>query len=56
LLDALQGWAGIHDSDGSIRFTCLLDYLVFEVPARLRERGMLSFRQQPVGGYLMGAD
>lgn len=54
LLDALEGWAGIHDDDGAIRFTRLLDYLVLEIPARLNAQGLGSIRQQPIGGNLAG--
>ena len=54
LLDALDGWAGIHENDGAIRFTRLLDHLVFEVPGRLRRLGLSAARQQPIGGNLSG--
>jgi hypothetical protein len=54
LLDALEGWAGIHNNDGSIRFTRLLDHLVFEVPGRLRRLGLSAASQQPIGGNLSG--
>ena len=54
LLEALQGWAGIHEGDSSIRFTRLLDHLVFEVPARLRALDMSAASQQPIGGNLIG--
>jgi hypothetical protein len=54
LLESLQGWSGIHEPDGSIRFSRLLDQLVFEVPARLRGQGLGATRQQPVGGNLAG--
>lgn len=54
LLDALQGWAGIHESDGSVRFSKLLDHVVFEVPSRLRNQGISTARQQPIGGNLIG--
>jgi hypothetical protein len=54
LLEALQGWAGVHENDGSIRFSKLLDHLVFEIPARLRSQGMRATQQQPIGGNLVG--
>ena len=54
LLEALQGWAGIHENDSSIRFSKLLDHLVFEIPARLRSQGMRATQQQPIGGNLVG--
>jgi hypothetical protein len=54
LLEALQGWAGIHDDDGAIRFTRLLDHLAFEIPARLRALGRSAAEQQPIGGNLIG--
>ncbi len=54
LLDALAGWAGVHENDGAIRFTRLLDHLVFEVPGRLRRLGVSAARQQPIGGNLIG--
>jgi uncharacterized caspase-like protein len=54
LLDALEGWAGIHEPDGSLRFIPLLDHLVLEVPRRLRALGPGNLFQQPVGGSLRG--
>lgn len=54
LLEALQGWAGVHEADGSIRFSRLLDHLVFEIPARLRNLGELTTQQRPIGGYITG--
>ena len=54
LLDALQGWAGIHRSDGSITFTRLLEHLGDEIPRRLQAIGLPATVQQPVGGNLTG--
>jgi len=54
LLEALQSWAGIHERDGAIRFTRLLDHLVFEVPGRLRAQNLSAAAQQPIGGNLIG--
>ena len=54
LLEALGGFAGIHDKDGSLRFTPLFDYLALDVPARLAALGLSPDRQQPIGGNLVG--
>jgi len=53
LLEALQGWAGIHEEDdGRLRFSRLLDHLVFDVPGRLRALNYSTTSQRPIGGYL----
>ncbi len=54
LLEALRGWAGIHEVDGSVRFLRLLDYLALDIPNRLRAMGLNTLSQQPVGGYIIG--
>lgn len=54
LLEALEGWAGIHEADGSIRFPRLLDHLAFDVPGRLRALNLSAAHQQPIGGNLSG--
>ena len=54
LLDGLQGWSGIHEPDGRVRFARLLDHLVYEIPGRLRAAGYDTFHQQPIGGYFVG--
>lgn len=54
LLEALQGWAGIHQESG-IDFLSLWGYLVLDVPARLRSQGKNPAIQQPVGGNLIGS-
>ncbi|MEZ4730666.1 MAG: caspase family protein [Caldilineaceae bacterium] len=54
LLEALQGWTGIHTPDGAIPFSRLLDQLTGEIPARLRSRQRGPVRQQPIGGNLIG--
>lgn len=54
LLEALEGWAGIHQDDGAIDFESLLSHLVFEVPMRLRALGESAALQQPIGGNLIG--
>lgn len=54
LLEALQGWTGIHAPDGAIPFSRLLDQLTHEIPARLRSLNLGPARQQPIGGNLVG--
>jgi hypothetical protein len=54
LLDGLQGWSGIHEADGRVRFARLLDHLVYEIPRRLRAAGFDTFHQHPIGGYFIG--
>jgi hypothetical protein len=54
LLEALGGWAGVHEPDGSLRFSRLLDYLASEVPRRLPTSVEGAVRQQPIGGNLVG--
>ncbi len=52
LLEALRGWAGIHEPDGSVRFDPLRQYLITEVERRLEKApGPL---QVTVGGNLAG--
>ncbi len=53
LLDALHGWAGIHDN-GTIRFTPLLEYLKQATAARLRELQRKPSAQCVLGGNLTG--
>lgn len=54
LLEALEGWSGIYNEYGEVRFTRLLDHLVFDIPTRLRYLNLSAARQQPVGGNLVG--
>lgn len=54
LLEALRGWAGIHENNGSVRFMRLLDHLASDIPVRLQAMGLNAISQQPVGGYLFG--
>lgn len=54
LLDALEGRAGVHEADGTVRFPRLLDHVVFDVPGRLRAAGCGADRQQPIGGHFQG--
>ncbi|MEE8525456.1 MAG: caspase family protein [Thermoanaerobaculia bacterium] len=49
LLEALEGWAGIHGDDGSVRFTPLREYLDVEVERRLEAIEMDSGQQQLLG-------
>jgi len=52
LLDALRGWAGIHEANGVVRFPRLLDHLALDVPGRLAGEGI--HLQQPIGGHFQG--
>ncbi|MGE5221737.1 MAG: caspase family protein [Omnitrophica WOR_2 bacterium] len=54
LLEALQGWAGIHRADGSLPFTALFTFLKEEVPVRQALMRLNRTIQQPVGGYFSG--
>ncbi|MGE5221237.1 MAG: caspase family protein [Omnitrophica WOR_2 bacterium] len=54
LLEALQGWAGIHRTDGSLPFTVLFTFLKEEVPLRQALLRLNRAIQQPVGGYFSG--
>jgi hypothetical protein len=54
LLDSLEGYSGVHESDGRIRFAPLLDQLSLEIPQRLRAAGLKTYQQQPIGGYFSG--
>jgi hypothetical protein len=54
LLDSLEGYSGVHEVDGRIRFAPLLDQLSLEIPQRLRAAGLQTYQQQPIGGYFSG--
>lgn len=54
LLDSLEGYSGVHEPDGRIRFSPLLDQLYLEIPQRLRSAGTQTYQQQPIGGYFSG--
>ncbi|MBU1750124.1 MAG: caspase family protein, partial [Chloroflexi bacterium] len=54
VLDALEGRAGVHEPDGTVRFPRLLDHLALDVPARLWASGASPSEQQPLGGYFQG--
>ena len=54
LLDGLGGWTGIHEEDGRVRFSALLDYLAYEIPGRLQGAAYSAAHQQPIGGNFQG--
>jgi hypothetical protein len=54
LLEALEGWAGIHDADGALHFRPLLGFLQSNVKRRLEATFGKGVWQSPLGGSLAG--
>jgi HEAT repeat protein len=54
LLEALEGWAGIHDADDALHFRPLLGFLQSNVKRRLEATFGKGLWQSPIGGSLVG--
>lgn len=55
LLDALEGWVGVHETDGRVRFSSLLPFMKHGLADRLQAAGASPWQQQTVGGNILSS-
>ena len=55
LLDALEGWVGVHEADGQVRFSSLLPFMKHGLADRLQAASASPWQQQTVGGNILSS-